>query len=111
MEKVNVSNTVDNSRFNRFHLLIVVLCAFTIVFDGYDLTIYGAAVPGVIEELGISSTQAGVIGSSALVGMMIGAIVFGTLADRTGRKVVLIGCVAAYSVLRWSSSSLVARSR
>jgi AAHS family benzoate transporter-like MFS transporter len=98
MNKVNVSDTVDNSRFNRFHLLVVALCAFTIVFDGYDLTIYGAAVPGIIEELEISSTQAGAIGSSALVGMMIGAIVFGTLADRIGRKTVIIGCVAAYSV-------------
>lgn len=98
MDTVNVSDTVDNSRFNRFHLLIVALCAFTILFDGYDLTIYGAAVPGIIEEFGISPAQAGAIGSYALVGMMIGAIVFGTLADRIGRKMVIVGCVAAYSV-------------
>lgn len=98
MNRVNVSDTVDNSRFNRFHLLIVTLCAFTILFDGYDLTIYGAAVPSIIEEFGISPAQAGAIGSYALVGMMIGAIVFGTLSDRIGRKRVIIGCVTLYTL-------------
>lgn len=98
MDKVNVSDTVDNSRFNRFHFWVVTLCAFTILFDGYDLTIYGAAVPRIIEEFGISPAQAGAIGSYALIGMMIGAIVFGTLSDRIGRKTVIIGCVALYTV-------------
>lgn len=98
MKAVNVSDAVDNSRFNRFHLLVVTLCAFTILFDGYDLTIYGAAVPSIIQEFGISPAQAGAIGSYALIGMMIGAIVFGTLSDRIGRKTVIIGCVALYTV-------------
>lgn len=98
MDKVNISDTVDNSRFNRFHVSVVTLCAFTILFDGYDLTIYGAAVPSIIEEFGISPARAGAIGSYALIGMMIGAIVFGTLSDRIGRKTVIIGCVALYTV-------------
>ena len=96
--RINVSDTVDSSEFNRFHSLVVALCTFNIVFDGYDLTIYGAAVPGIMEELGISSTQTGAINSAALVGMMIGAIIFGTLADRIGRRTIIIGCLAAYSV-------------
>lgn len=98
MSTINVSTTIDSSRFTRFHLLVVSLCGLTILFDGYDLTIYGAAVPRMIDEFGITPATAGAIGSWALVGMMIGAALFGTLSDRIGRKPVILGCVLLYSV-------------
>lgn len=98
MSKVNLTEAVDNSRFNKFHVALVTLCAFVILFDGYDLAIYGAAVPLIIEEFGISPARAGAIGSYALMGMMVGAIVFGTLSDKVGRKAVIVGCVILYTV-------------
>ncbi|WP_345383789.1 MFS transporter [Pseudonocardia yuanmonensis] len=69
-----------------------------ILFDGYDLTIYGATVPGMIAEFGIDPTMAGLIGSGALVGMMLGAMIFGSLAERLGRRTSIVACVALYSV-------------
>lgn len=98
MKRVNVSDVVDNSRFNRFHFLVVALCGLAMVFDGYELGVYGAAVPSIIEDLGISPVQAGAIGSYSLVGMAIGAPLFGTLSDRTGRKPMIIVCVTLYAV-------------
>ncbi|MCE3555807.1 aromatic acid/H+ symport family MFS transporter [Pseudonocardia sp. RS11V-5] len=95
---VDVTATIDNAPFGRLHLVVVLLCGLTILFDGYDLTIYGAALPRMIEEFQISPAVAGTIGSSALVGMMIGAIACGMLADRHGRKPVIIACVVVYSV-------------
>ncbi|WP_300015223.1 aromatic acid/H+ symport family MFS transporter [Pseudonocardia sp.] len=77
---------------------IVALCGLVILFDGYDLTIYGAAVPSMIAEFGISPAAAGLIGSSALVGMMLGAMAFGALADRVGRRMPIIACVVLYTV-------------
>lgn len=102
------ASSIDCGRFRRLHL-VVVLCGLTILFDGYALTIYGAALPRMIEEFGISPAVAGTIGSSALLGMMIGAVVCGMLADRFGRKRVIAGCVVLYSVFysaRAGSTSL-----
>ena len=96
---MNVTTVLGDSRFNRFHGRLAALCGLTILFDGYDLTIYGAALPSMIKEFGISPAQAGAIGSWALVGMMLGAIIGGTLSERVGRKPVIIGSVLLYSVL------------
>lgn len=68
------------------------------LFDGFDLTIYGAVVPTLMEEWGISAVQAGRYGSYALFGMMFGALIFGTLADRLGRKRIIIICVFIFSL-------------
>lgn len=95
---LKVADVIDNSKFNRFHFLVVLLCGFAMVFDGYELGIYGAAVPSIIKELGISPVQAGAIGSYSLMGMAIGAPLFGTLSDRTGRKLMIIVCATLYTV-------------
>lgn len=95
---VDLDTAIGRSRFGRLHLRIVALCGLVILFDGYDLTIYGAAVPRMIAEFGITPATAGVIGSGALVGMMIGAMVFGSLADRVGRRMPIIACVVLYTV-------------
>ncbi|MFF5992659.1 MFS transporter [Prauserella flavalba] len=98
MHSADLDETVGRSRFGRLHLRVIVLCGLLIVFDGYDLTIYGASVPKMVAEFDISPAIAGAIGSAALVGMMIGAIVFGGLADRLGRRMPIIACVVLYTV-------------
>ena len=97
-DAMNVTTVLGESRFNRFHGGLAALCGLTILFDGYDLTIYGAALPSMIKEFGISPAQAGAIGSWALVGMMLGAIIGGALSDRVGRKPIIVGSVLLYSV-------------
>ena len=54
-------------------------------------------MPPMIDEFGISPAVAGTIGSWALVGMMIGPMLFGFLSDRFGRKPVIVASVLLYS--------------
>ncbi|MGJ9413513.1 MFS transporter [Aeromicrobium sp. CF4.19] len=84
----------------RSGLLVVGICFLTIVFDGYDLVVYGATVPSILayQEWDVSPEQAGSIGSYALIGMLIGTLVAGALTDLLGRRKVLIACVAWFSV-------------
>lgn len=97
MKPIQVLKTVDESKFNRFHGLLVFWCAFIIIFDGYDLIVYGSIVSILMEEWSLTSVQAGTIGSYALIGMMLGAFIFAPLADRIGRKNVILFCVILFS--------------
>lgn len=86
MKKINAAEIIANSKFNRFHFSLLAWCFFIILFDGYDLVVYGTVMPVLMEEWGLDSVQAGAIGSYGLFGMMFGAIFLGMLADRLGRK-------------------------
>jgi len=86
MKTLEINQIIDNARFTRFHWMVTCLCALLLVFDGYDLFIYGAVLPVLMKEWGLTPVQAGALGSYALFGMMSGAFVFGPLADRIGRK-------------------------
>lgn len=78
---------------------VVAVCFAAIVFDGYDLIVYGSTIPALLayEPWGLSRAEAGAIGSYALMGMFFGAILAGTLTDRFGRRKLFIGCLVWYS--------------
>ncbi|MFJ7978005.1 MFS transporter (plasmid) [Peribacillus sp. JNUCC 23] len=90
MNKIVLSSFLDNSKFTKFHKLLLFICFFIITFSGYELSVFGSIVPVVIKEWNISSTQVGFIGSSAMFGMMFGAISLSFLADKFGVKKLLI---------------------
>lgn len=98
MQPVNVYALTANSRFNRFHGLILFWCVLILVIDGYDLAVVGAALPSIMKDMNIDATSAGVMAGSALFGTMLGAIFLGTLADRIGRPRMTAICVALFSV-------------
>ena len=97
MSAINLQRVIDDSKFNRFHGLVLFWCAFVIIFDGYDLVIYGSVLPHLMTEWGLTPAEAGSLGSVALIGMMIGAFIFGPLADKIGRKNVILFCLALFS--------------
>ncbi|MEC1522552.1 aromatic acid/H+ symport family MFS transporter [Neobacillus niacini] len=98
MSKINISDVVNEGKFNRFHIGLLICCCLIIVFDMFDLVIYGSVIPILMKEWSISPVQAGAIGSYGFFGMMLGAIFFGVLADKFGRKNILILCVVLFSI-------------
>lgn len=85
-QTINVNDVIDNAKFQKFHWQVLFWCLLVIIFDGYDLVIYGVALPLLMEQWSLTSVEAGMLASSALVGMMFGAMIFGSLADKFGRK-------------------------
>ena len=79
---------------------IFVLCWLGLLADGYDLYVYGATLPGLIgvAPFNITPAAAGVVGSIALVGMLLGSLVVGTLTDRLGRRRIFISALALFSL-------------
>lgn len=97
MKQIDVAKTIDEARFNGFHWMVLFWCALIIIFDGYDLVIYGVVMPLLMKEWGLSPLQAGSMGSAALFGMMAGALFFGPLSDKIGRKKAITICVILFS--------------
>ena len=95
MRQIDLHKLADDARFNRFHGLVLFWCALIIVFDGYDLAVVGIALPSIMKNMGVDATNAGFMVSSALFGMMFGAIFLGTIADRIGRRWAIAICIGA----------------
>lgn len=98
MRQIDVHQLADDTRFNPFHGLVLFWCALIIVFDGYDLAVAGIALPSIMKGMGVDATSAGFMVSSALFGMMIGAIFLGTVADRIGRRLTIAICIGLFSI-------------
>jgi MFS transporter, AAHS family, benzoate transport protein len=81
---------------------VVALSTLALMFDGYDLVVYGTVVPTLLADptqLGaISPQQAGALGSYALIGVMVGALCAGAVGDRIGRRKVILVNLAWFSV-------------
>lgn len=99
MKQIDVLGVIDNARFNRYHWSILFWTGLIIIFDGYDLVIYGVVLPKLMAEWGLTPLEAGSLGSYALFGMMFGAMGFGSLSDKIGRKRVIAICVAIFSLM------------
>jgi AAHS family benzoate transporter-like MFS transporter len=80
---------------------VVGLCWAILIFDGYDLVMYGTVLPKLLHEPGWDLTKAGAghIASWGLVGMLIGALSAGTFAHLVGNRRILLACTAWFSVL------------
>lgn len=98
MPSVNLYALAAQSTFNRFHGRILFWCVLILIIDGYDLAVVGAALPAIMQDMGVDPTSAGIMAGSALFGTMLGAIFLGTLADRIGRPKMIAICVALFSL-------------
>ena len=97
MSRILVEEVIDKAKISPFHWRILFWCTLIIIFDGYDLVIYGVVLPILMQQWQLDPVTAGALGSTALFGMMIGAILLGTLSDRFGRKKMIVLCIVLFS--------------
>ncbi|NNM48170.1 MFS transporter [Knoellia koreensis] len=92
----------DNALRRRSTTWVVVLSMLALVFDGYDLVVYGTVVPTLLKDpsqLGpLTPTQAGALGSYALIGVLVGALTAGAIGDWIGRRRVVLVNLAWFSI-------------
>lgn len=94
--------TEQESRRRRTLLWVVALAFFGLVFDGYDLVVYGTVLSTFLRDpsqIGpVTPAMGGVLGSYALVGVLVGALLAGTLSDVIGRRKLMLLAYAWFSV-------------
>ena len=88
--------------------LTLALCFVAVMCEGFDIQSMGLAAPRMGPALGIGRDQLGPLFSASIVGLLIGAVVFGRMADWYGRKRVLVGCLVVFGVFS-IASALVGR--
>jgi MFS family permease len=89
---------LDRLPWSRFHVLILFGLGITWILDGIEVTIVGAIAPVLRdkETLGLSVGQIGNAASAYVIGAVIGALVFGWLTDRFGRRTVFYATLIVY---------------
>ncbi|MGN2436537.1 3-(3-hydroxy-phenyl)propionate transporter MhpT [Pseudomonas syringae] len=104
-------STISNSA--RWPVVSLGLCFIVALFEGMDVQSAGIAGPAIAAHFGLSSGMMGAVFSASIIGLLPGALAGGWLADRLGRKRVLIGAVTIFGVfslataLIWSFESLL----
>lgn len=83
---MNLSTAVDTATFSKFHRKLVTGCMGGPLVDGYMLSIIAIAMLGITTQFNTNELEVSLIGASALVGIFFGAILFGPLTDRIGRR-------------------------
>lgn len=95
----DISSRIDRlPRLTRTHKIVVGVLAGLFIFDIMDLSSFGLVAPSIREEWGLSLEQIGLISSTFFVGMFLGGLVGGRLADKFGRRPVLIVAVCVFSL-------------
>ncbi len=95
---VNVQTLLNEHPFSGFQWVIFALCFLIVLLDGFDTAAIGYIAPSLIGEWGVSKPALAPVLSAALFGLAAGALFSGPLADRLGRKSVLVGSVAVFAV-------------
>ena len=85
----------EEKRVNKW---VLPLCWAAVLLDGFDLVVLGTVIPVLLQEKLLTTASASAVSTAGLVGMMLGALIIGTITDVIGRRKVMIYAVAGFSV-------------
>ena len=108
-----ISERLGNLPLGKFHWRMLLIMCMGWAFDAMDTGIVSFVLPRLMAAWKLSGAQVGLIGSMGLVGMAIGAMLAGTMADYIGRKKVFAWTLVLYSLgtgacgLSWNYESLL----
>lgn len=89
---------IDELPMSRLQIAAVATTVGLNALDGFDVLSISFAAPGIAKEWGIDRGQLGIVLSMELIGMAVGSVLLGGLADRIGRRRLMLGCLAVMAV-------------
>ncbi len=95
---VDVAEFIDRQPVGGFQIRLLATCAAVLFLDGFDTQAIGFVAPAIAKEWGLARGALGPVFSAGLFGLMIGALLLGPLADRIGRKKIIIISTIAFGL-------------
>ena len=102
--KINIPDLLANSTVGPLQKRVFLLSALCLIIDGFDVQAMGYVAPAVFAELGIPRPALGSLLAAANFGVLIGSLVFSPVADKIGRRPVLIGATLFFAVMTLATS-------
>jgi AAHS family 4-hydroxybenzoate transporter-like MFS transporter len=94
----DVAAFIDEQPIGRFQIRLLLTCAAVLLLDGFDTQGIGYVAPDLARDWNLARGALGPVFSAGLFGNMIGALLFGAIADRIGRKRIIVLCTAAFGL-------------
>ncbi|MFP5391871.1 MAG: MFS transporter [Gammaproteobacteria bacterium] len=95
---LDVQAYINQQRISPYQWLVLVLCFLIVAIDGFDTAMVGYFAPALVQDWGVAKAALGPLMSAALFGLAIGSLCAGPLADRFGRKPVLVWSVVFFGL-------------
>ena len=96
---INIPELLANSTVGPLQRRVFILCALCLIIDGFDVQAMGYVAPALVPDWKIDRSALGPVFSAANFGVLIGSLVFSTIADKIGRRPVLVGATLFFAVM------------
>ncbi len=97
-DTIDIADFIDHQPVGRFQIRLLLICAAVLFVDGFDTQAIGYVAPALVQDWNLPRAALGPVFSAGLFGLMIGALVFGPLADRLGRKKIILFSTVAFGL-------------
>jgi AAHS family 4-hydroxybenzoate transporter-like MFS transporter len=96
---VSIADRIDNSPVGALQITTFAICLLCLIMDGFDVQALGYVAPEIVREWKIASAALGPVFGAANFGVLVGSLVFSMLADKIGRRPILIGATCFFGVM------------
>jgi AAHS family 4-hydroxybenzoate transporter-like MFS transporter len=96
--QIDIAALIDHQPVSRFQIHVLLLCSAVLFIDGFDTQAIGYVAPEIAREWQLGRGALGPVFSAGLFGLMIGALILGPVADRVGRKKIIVFSSIAFGI-------------
>jgi MFS transporter, AAHS family, 4-hydroxybenzoate transporter len=97
--KINIAELIDNTDINRSQVAVFALCTACLMMDGFDVQALSYVAPALVQDFKITPAALGPVFAATNFGFLIGSLLFSMLADKIGRRPVLIVATSFFAIM------------
>jgi AAHS family 4-hydroxybenzoate transporter-like MFS transporter len=96
--RIDVMKIIDNNRIGAYQWGILLLCGLCMILDGFDVQAMGYVAPALLQDWKVDKAALGPVFGAGLFGLLVGSLFISVLADKFGRRPVLIASTFFFAI-------------